>query len=102
LLFILFQYQFLNKKSGEILKGSSPSGAIPVRLDQLLPKDITERIRSACNGRCRGPRRREAHYEIALNSLLQPSCYGLIGDAEVESGNRQRCMPTVWGISSHV
>jgi uncharacterized FAD-dependent dehydrogenase len=36
--------QFLNKKSGEILKGSSPSGAIPVRLDQLLPKDITERI----------------------------------------------------------
>jgi uncharacterized protein len=36
--------QFLNKKSGDVLKGSSPSGALPVRLDQLLPNTITDRI----------------------------------------------------------
>jgi uncharacterized FAD-dependent dehydrogenase len=40
---------FLSQKSspllnGSMLKGSSPSGTVPVRLDQLLPKFLTDKI----------------------------------------------------------
>ena len=35
---------FAEERGGEVLKGSSPSGAVPVRLDQLLPVDMRERI----------------------------------------------------------
>lgn len=35
---------FAAGKAGPVLKGSSPSGAIPVRLDQLLPKSMGSRI----------------------------------------------------------
>lgn len=31
---------FMGARAGEVRKGSSPSGAIPVRLDQLLPGDV--------------------------------------------------------------
>lgn len=36
---------FLNGKLGPLNPGSSPSGAIPVRLDQLLPATISDKIR---------------------------------------------------------
>ena len=36
---------FLEGKDGEALKSSSPSGVVPARLDQLLPQDITDRLR---------------------------------------------------------
>ncbi|MGZ3695845.1 MAG: NAD(P)/FAD-dependent oxidoreductase, partial [Bdellovibrionota bacterium] len=35
---------FAAGRGGEVLKGSSPSGAAPVRLDQLLPKEFGRRI----------------------------------------------------------
>ena len=35
---------FLAGRSGDLNKGSSPSGAVPVRLDQLLPEMIRNRI----------------------------------------------------------
>lgn len=36
---------FLKGKDGPALPTSSPSGVVPVRLDQILPKDLTERLR---------------------------------------------------------
>ena len=36
---------FLSGKLGSLNPGSSPSGALPVRLDQLLPADISKKIR---------------------------------------------------------
>ncbi len=36
--------QFFTGRSGEVLPGSSPSGAVNVRLDQILPSFITKRI----------------------------------------------------------
>ncbi len=36
---------FLKGKDGPSLPTSSPSGVVPVRLDQILPKDLTERLR---------------------------------------------------------
>lgn len=36
---------FLDGKSGPTLPTSSPSGVAPIRLDEILPKDLTERIR---------------------------------------------------------
>lgn len=36
---------FLSGKLGHALKASSPSGVLPVRLDQILPEEITNRIR---------------------------------------------------------
>lgn len=36
---------FLEGKDGPALKSSSPSGVVATRLDLLLPKDITERLR---------------------------------------------------------
>ncbi len=36
---------FLKGKAGPALPTSSPSGVVPVRLDQILPKDLTERLR---------------------------------------------------------
>lgn len=36
---------FLEGKSGKLLPGSSPSGQLPVRLDQLLPEDIVKHLR---------------------------------------------------------
>jgi uncharacterized FAD-dependent dehydrogenase len=38
---------FLEGKSGVALKSSSPSGVASVRLDQLLPNDIVERLRTS-------------------------------------------------------
>jgi uncharacterized FAD-dependent dehydrogenase len=35
---------FFSRKDGEALKGSSPSGAIPVRLDQILPNFMSQKI----------------------------------------------------------
>ncbi len=35
---------FLNRKTGPALPTSSPSGVLPVRLDQILPPDLTERM----------------------------------------------------------
>lgn len=35
---------FINGKTGEVIKGSSPSGAIATRLDQILPSFIKTRI----------------------------------------------------------
>lgn len=36
---------FLEGRDGEALKSSSPSGVVPVRLDQILPEDLTHRLR---------------------------------------------------------
>lgn len=36
---------FLKGKDGPALPTSSPSGVVPVRLDQILPKDLTDRLR---------------------------------------------------------
>lgn len=36
---------FLEGKAGEALKSSSPSGVVATRLDQLLPHDVTDRLR---------------------------------------------------------
>ncbi len=36
---------FVNGRKGDALKSSSPSGVLPVRLDKLLPNDVTERLR---------------------------------------------------------
>ncbi len=36
---------FLEGKSGKLQKGSSPSGQIPVRLDELLPLDLVKHLR---------------------------------------------------------
>lgn len=36
---------FMNGKSGEVLAGSSPSGALSARLDQILPDFMTKKIR---------------------------------------------------------
>jgi hypothetical protein len=36
---------FFEGKSGDVLPGSSPSGAVSARLDQLLPANIAQRIR---------------------------------------------------------
>lgn len=36
---------FMEGKEGPALKSSSPSGVVPTRLDLLLPKDLTRRIR---------------------------------------------------------
>jgi uncharacterized FAD-dependent dehydrogenase len=36
---------FLKGKDGPALATSSPSGVVPVRLDQLLPNDLTQRLR---------------------------------------------------------
>jgi uncharacterized protein len=38
---------FLEGKTSEALKSSSPSGVVPTRLDQLLPSDIVERLRGS-------------------------------------------------------
>lgn len=35
---------FAAGKSGAVLKGSSPSGAVPVRLDQIIPEEMRSRI----------------------------------------------------------
>lgn len=35
---------FVAGRSGDVMKGSSPSGAIPVRLDELLPKSLRDRM----------------------------------------------------------
>lgn len=35
---------FLTGKSGDVSRGSSPSGVKPVRLDQILPKDIRDNL----------------------------------------------------------
>lgn len=35
---------FMENRSGEISKGSSPSGAVATRLDQILPKSLSDRI----------------------------------------------------------
>jgi uncharacterized FAD-dependent dehydrogenase len=56
---------FLEGASGEALKSSSPSGVVPVRLDQLLPEDITHRLRSSLenfNRHMRGFITREAQF----------------------------------------
>ncbi|HVK61790.1 MAG TPA: hypothetical protein VM432_09585, partial [Bdellovibrionales bacterium] len=37
----------LEGKDGIALKSSSPSGVIATRLDQLLPKDLVERLRNS-------------------------------------------------------
>lgn len=36
---------FLNKKEGEIFKGSSPSGAISTRIDEILPAFVYENLK---------------------------------------------------------
>lgn len=38
---------FLEGKSGEALKTSSPSGAVATRLDKLLPSDVVDRLRAS-------------------------------------------------------
>lgn len=38
---------FMNGRAGEALKSSSPSGVVPTRLDLLMPKDLTERLRTS-------------------------------------------------------
>ncbi len=35
---------FLEEKNGDVYRGSSPSGEAPVRLDQILPKSIKEKL----------------------------------------------------------
>lgn len=48
---------FLDGRVSPVRTGSSPSGSLPVRLDQILPRDITEKIRegfSAFNQSMRG------------------------------------------------
>lgn len=56
---------FMEGKEGPALKSSSPSGVVPVRLDQLLPSDLTHRIRVSMekfNKHMRGYITREAQF----------------------------------------
>lgn len=38
-------HDFVAGKASTVLKGSSPSGALPVRLDKILPANLSDRIR---------------------------------------------------------
>jgi len=38
---------FIDGKSGEALKSSSPSGVVPARLDQLFPENISKRLKQS-------------------------------------------------------
>ena len=56
---------FLEGKDGEALKSSSPSGVVATRLDQILPEDLTHRLRNSLekfNKHMRGFITREAQF----------------------------------------
>lgn len=42
----LLDFMHAGKKPRSLFQGSSPSGALPIRLDQLLPQDMTNQLRS--------------------------------------------------------